>query len=64
LHLELIDLNQTDKETKRLLFEKSQEALIAHAKVLPFRNEVIALQEKAEESQAKMARLEERATQQ
>jgi len=31
---------------------------------LPLRNKVIALQEKAEESQAKMARMKERATQQ
>ena len=43
LHLELTDLHQTHKETKRLLFEKSQEALSAHAKILPLRNEVIAL---------------------
>jgi len=64
LHLELADLRQTDKETKRLPFEKSLKALSAHVKVLPLRNKVIALQEKAEESQAKMARLEERAIQQ
>jgi len=64
LHIELADLRQIDKESKRLLFEKSQEALSAHAKILPLLNEVIALQEKAEETQAKMARLEERATQQ
>jgi len=60
----LADLRQTDKETKRLLFEKSQKALSAHAKILPLRNEVIVLQEKAKETQAKMTRLEERATQQ
>jgi len=64
LYLELLDLRQTDNETKRLLFEKSQEALSAHAKVLSLRNKVIDLQEKAEESHAKMVRLEERATQQ
>jgi len=64
LHLELEDLLQTDKETKRLLFENSQEVLSALAKILPLRNEVISLQEKAEETQAKMARLQERATQQ
>ena len=64
LYLELADLRQTDKETKRLLFEKSQEALSPHSKVLSLRNEVIELQEKAEETQVKMARLEERTTQQ
>lgn len=34
LYLKLSDLRQTDKETKRLLFEKSQETLSAHSKVL------------------------------
>jgi len=58
------DLRQIDKETKKLLFEKSQETLSAHSKVLSPQTEVINLQEKAEESQAKMARLKERATQQ
>jgi len=64
LHQELVNLCQTEKETKRLLFEKSQEALSAHSKILPLRNEVIELKEKAEETQTKMARLKERATQQ
>jgi len=64
LHLELADLLHTDKETKRLLFEKSQEVLSAHAKILPLRNKVIELKEKVEEAQAKMTRLEERETQQ
>ena len=64
LHMELADLRQTNKETERLLFKKSPEALSAHAKILPLRNEVIDLQEKVEELQAKMARLEERVTQQ
>ena len=58
------NLRQTDKKTKRLLFEKSQETLSDHAKVLSLRNKVTNLQEKVEESQAKMAKLEERATQQ
>jgi len=56
-------LRQTDKETKKLLFEKSQETMSAHSRILDLRKEVVALQEKAEESQAKMAMLEERATQ-
>ena len=51
------------KETKRLLFEKSQEALQSELKILPLRNKVIDLEEKVEEAQAKMAKLEERATQ-
>jgi len=63
LHLELADFRQTNKETKRLLFKKSQEALSAHSKILPLRNEAIELKEKAEETRAKMARFEERVTQ-
>ena len=62
--MELADLFQTDKETKRLLSEKSQEALSAHSKILPLRNEVIELKEKVEEMQAKIVRLEQKATQQ
>ncbi|XP_068503759.1 uncharacterized protein [Phaseolus vulgaris] len=64
LYLEVSDLRQTDKETKKLLFEKSQEALGAHAKVLTLRTQIIGLQDKAEESQAKMTRIEERSSQQ
>ena len=64
LHQELENLRQIEKDTKKLLFEKSQEALLAHSKILPLRNEVIELKEKAEETQAKMAKLKERATQQ
>jgi len=64
LHQELANLRQIEKDTKKLLFEKSQEALLAHSKILPLRNEVIELKEKAEETHAKMVKLEERATQQ
>ena len=63
LYQELASLRQSEKETKRLLFEKSQEALQSESKILPLRNEVIELKEKVEEAQAKMAKLEERATQ-
>jgi len=60
----LENLRQIEKDTKKLLFEKSQKALLAHSKILPLLNEVIKLKEKAEETQAKMAKLKERATQQ
>ena len=63
LHQELENLRQIDKETKKLLFEKSQEALQAQSKILPLRNEVIKLKDKAEVMQAKMTKLEKRATQ-
>ena len=64
LHQELANLCQIEKDIKNLLFEKSQEALLAHSKILPLRNKVIELKEKAEETQAEMAKMEERATQQ
>ena len=50
LDLKVSDLRQTDKETKRLLFEKSHETLSAHSKILTLRTEVVILQEKAKES--------------
>ena len=64
LYIEVSSLRQTDEETKKLLFEKSEETLHAHAKILDLRKEVIDLHEKAKQSLAKMARLEEKVTQQ
>jgi len=64
LYLEVSSLRQADKETKKLIFQKSEEALRAHTKILDLCKEVIDLQEKMEGSQAKMVRLKERATQQ
>jgi len=63
LNQELNSLRQLEKETKKLLFDKSQQVLQVEAKILPLRNKVIDLEEKVEEAQAKMAKLEERATQ-
>jgi len=63
MYQELASLRQSEKEVKRLLFEKSKEALQSEAKILPLRNEVVGLKEKVEEAQAKMVKLEERATQ-
>jgi len=48
---------------KKLLFEKSPEALGAPAKVLTLRTNIIGLKEKAEESQEMMDRLEEKSSQ-
>jgi len=58
LNQELTSLRQLEKETKRLLFEKSEEALQLESKILPLRNKVVDL----EGAQAKMAKLVERAT--
>jgi len=64
LYQELASLWQSKKETKRLLFEKSQEALQSESKILPLLNKVIDLKENVEEALAKMAKLEEKATEQ
>jgi len=61
---ELSCLRQSKKDTKRQLFDKSQEAIQLEAKILPLRTKVIELEEQAEETKAKMAKLEERATNQ
>ena len=45
---ELTNLRQSEKEVKRLLFEKSQEALQSESKILPLCNKVVELEEKLE----------------
>jgi len=62
--LERVDLRKSEIAIKKLLFEKSQEALGAHVKVLSLRTKIIGLTEKAEESQERMARLQEKSSQQ
>jgi len=64
LNQELSSLRQSEKETKKLFFDKGQDALQLEAKILPLRNKVIDLEEHAEGAKAKMAKLEERAIQQ
>jgi len=64
MNQELSSLRKPEKETKKLLFDKGQEALQLEAKILPLRNKVIHLEEQAEGAKAKMAKLEERVTQQ
>jgi len=63
MYAELGSLRQTEKEVKRLLFEKSQEAVQLEVKILPLCNKVVDLEEKVEGMQAKMEKLEERAMQ-
>ena len=63
MYQELANLHKLEKEVKRLLFEKSQEALESESKILLLYNKVVELEEKVEEMQAKMAKLEERVTQ-
>ena len=47
-----------------MLFDKGQETLQLEAKILPLCNRVIDLEEQAEGAKAKMAKIEERVTQQ
>ncbi|KAK7373540.1 hypothetical protein VNO80_06954 [Phaseolus coccineus] len=64
LNQELGSLRQSEKETKKILFSKGQEALQLEAKILPLRNKIIELEERLEGAQTKMTKLEERATNQ
>jgi len=61
---ELSSLRQSEKDTKKQLFNKGQEAVQLESKILPLRTRVIELEEQTEETKAKMAKLEERATNQ
>jgi len=63
MYLELASLHRSEKDIKRLLFDKSQEAVQLEAKILSLRNKVVDLEEKVKGMQSKMVRLEERATQ-
>ena len=45
MNQELSSLRLLEKETKKLLFDKGQEALQLDAKILPLRNRVVDLEE-------------------
>jgi len=57
-------LRQSERDTKKQVYDKGQEVVQLEAKILPLRTWVIQLEEEAEETKAKMAKLEERATNQ
>jgi len=57
--LEASDLRKSELAFKKLLFEKSQEALGAHAKALDLQTEVIGLKEEVVQSKENSAKLEE-----
>ena len=63
MYVEMASLRKTEKDAKKALQDKSQEALQLEAKILPLRTNVIELEGLVEEMKEKMARLEERATQ-
>jgi len=63
IYLEVLDLRKYELATKKLLFEKSQEALGAHAKVLDLWTEVVGLKEEGARLQEKSVKLEEESVQ-
>jgi len=63
MYQELASRRQSEKDTKKLIFYKTQEVIQLEAKILPIRNKVVDLEEKVEGMRAQMAKLEEKATQ-
>jgi len=59
LKQELAILRQAENDLSKWLHDKSQEAIELEAKILPLRTRAIELEEAAEATNAKMARLEE-----
>jgi len=57
MYQELPSLRQSEKDVKKLLFNKSHEVVQLEAKILPLCNNVIDLEEKVEGMEAKMAKL-------
>jgi len=62
MYVELASLHQSEKDAKKALHDKGQEAVQLKAKILPLCTNVIELEELVKEMKEKMARLEERAT--
>ena len=63
MYVELGSLRQAEKDAKKDLQDKSQEAVQLEAKILPLRTNVIELEELVADMKGKMAKLEERGTQ-
>ena len=59
---ELSSLCQSEKETKKRLFDKGQEYTDLESRVLPLRTKVVELENEAEATKANMTKLEERTT--
>ena len=64
LEKELNSLCQSDRETKKRLFDNGQDYTDLESRVLPLCTRVVELKEEAATAKAKMAKLEERATNQ
>ena len=63
IYLELASLRQSEKDAKKALHDKGQEAVELEAKILPFRTHAVELEDLEMELKGKVANLEERATQ-
>jgi len=63
LYVELASLCQSEKDTKKALHDKGQEAFRLEAKIFPLRTNVIELEGLVAEMKEKVAKLEDRATQ-
>jgi len=64
LEQELSSLPQSERETKKKLFDKGQEYTDLESRVLTLRTRVVELEEEAATTKTKMVKLEERATNQ
>jgi len=64
LKQELANLRHAEKDLSKWLHDKSQEVIEPEAKILPLRTWAIKLEEAVEATKAKVARLEERSTNQ
>jgi len=62
LDQEISSLRQTEKEIKKRLYDKGQEYTDLESKVLPLRTRGVELEQEVEAAKAKIAKLEERAT--
>jgi len=63
LYLELASLRQSEKDAKKALHDKGQEAVELEAKILLLRTRAVELEDLVVELKGKVANLEERATQ-
>jgi len=64
LNQEISALRQTELETNKKLFGKSQEYTTLLSRVVPLRTQVVGLEEEVVANKARMVKLEERATEQ
>ena len=64
LKQDMASLRQAERDLSKRLHDKSQEVVELEAKILPLRTQAIELEEAAEATKAKIARLEERSTNQ